>query len=98
MIRLTAALTLLALTVPADAQVAEVWPVPAPVLKRTVTVSDDVVRIGDLVENAGIIADVPIFRAPDLGETGSVPALRIADAGRAHALIGLDIARSPRVL
>ncbi|MFY9694256.1 MAG: flagellar basal body P-ring formation protein FlgA, partial [Xanthobacteraceae bacterium] len=37
-----------------------------PALKATVTVTGDIVTIGDLVENAGPVADVPIFRAPDL--------------------------------
>ena len=47
-------------------------------------------RVGDLVENAGIIAKVPIFRAPDLGATGTVSAESVVEAVRAHALIGLD--------
>ncbi len=47
-------------------------------------------RIGDLVDNAGIIAKVPIFRAPDLGSTGTVSADAVVEAVRAHALIGLD--------
>ncbi len=47
-------------------------------------------RIGDLVDHAGIIAKVPIFRAPDLGATGSVSADAVVEAVRAHALIGLD--------
>ena len=47
-------------------------------------------RVGDLVENAGIIAKVPIFRAPDLGVTGTVSAESVVEAVRAHALIGLD--------
>src|SRR5690349_15487831 len=45
-----------------------------PALKRDVTVSSELVRIGDLIENAGTSARVPIFRAPDLGQTGSVSA------------------------
>lgn len=61
-----------------------------PVLKRQAFVSSDIVRIGDLIDNAGIVADVPIFRAPDLGQTGSVPAARVAEAVRAHAIVGLD--------
>jgi flagella basal body P-ring formation protein FlgA len=97
MIKLTAAFTLLALAVPAGAQAAEVWPVPASVLKRAVTVTDDVVRVGDLIEHAGTIADIAIFRAPDLGETGTVPASRIAEAVRTHGLYGLDIAGIPDV-
>ena len=36
----------------------------APRLKELVTVSSEIVRIGDLVENAGAAADVPVFRAP----------------------------------
>ena len=40
----------------------------------------EIVRIGDLVENAGAAADVPMFRAPDLGQTGAVPVARVADA------------------
>ena len=82
---------------PAGAQAAEVWPIPAPVLKRTATVTDDIVRVGDLIEHAGTIAEIAIFRAPDLGETGSVPASRIAEAVRGHGLYGLDIAGIPDV-
>jgi flagella basal body P-ring formation protein FlgA len=33
---------------------------------------------------------VPVFRAPDLGQTGSVPVQRIADALRPHDLGGVD--------
>ena len=47
-------------------------------------------RIGDLVENAGVVANVPIFRAPDLGPTGTVSADAVVEAVRPHALIGLD--------
>ncbi len=47
-------------------------------------------RIGDLVENAGIVAKVAIFRAPDLGSTGAVSAEAVIEAVRKHALVGLD--------
>jgi flagella basal body P-ring formation protein FlgA len=74
---------LLALTLPATAQVALV---PAtPTLKPAVTVASDIVRIGDLIENAGAAADVPIFRAPDPGTTS-----RVAEAVRTHHVIGLQ--------
>lgn len=63
-----------------------------PRLKAEANVTGDVVRVGDLVEHAGIIADVPIFRAPDLGATGTVPAQSVVEAVRAHALVGLDTA------
>jgi flagellar basal body P-ring formation protein FlgA len=65
-------------------------PAPMPALKANVTVASDIVTIGDLVENAGPVADVPIFRAPDLGTTGAVPTDRILDAIRPHQLIGID--------
>ena len=63
---------------------------PRPELKAKPVITGDIVRIGDLVENAGIVADVPIFRAPDLGSTGTVSADAVVEAVRAHALIGLD--------
>ncbi|MGB6321659.1 MAG: flagellar basal body P-ring formation chaperone FlgA [Xanthobacteraceae bacterium] len=61
-----------------------------PALKADVTVTGDIVTIGDLVENAGPVANVPIFRAPDLGTTGAVATDRILDAIRPHQLIGID--------
>jgi flagellar basal body P-ring formation protein FlgA len=61
-----------------------------PKLKADAVVDGDIVRVGDLVANAGIIADVPIFRAPDLGGTGTVPAEAVVEAVRSHALVGLD--------
>jgi flagellar basal body P-ring formation protein FlgA len=61
-----------------------------PALRANVTVTGEIVRIGDLVENSGPVADVPIFRAPDLGTRGSVPTERIIAAIRPHQLIGID--------
>lgn len=61
-----------------------------PKLRAEATVTGDIVRIGDLVDHAGIVAKVPIFRAPDLGSTGSVSADAVAEAVRAYALVGLD--------
>ena len=62
----------------------------APRLKELVAVSSEIVRIGDLVENAGAAADVPVFRAPDLGQTGAVQLARIIEALRPYDLTGLD--------
>jgi flagella basal body P-ring formation protein FlgA len=61
-----------------------------PRLKAAATVTGDIVRVGDLVSHAGVIASVPIFRSPDLGTTGVVSAAAVVAAVRAHALIGLD--------
>jgi flagella basal body P-ring formation protein FlgA len=63
---------------------------PMPTLKRTVTVSDDLVRIGDMVDNAGDTADTPIFRSPDAGTTGSVTLQQVIDAVRPYHLHQLD--------
>jgi len=65
-------------------------PAPLPALKANVTVSGDLVTIGDLVKNAGPVAGIPIFRSPDLGTSGAVATDRIVDAIRPHQLIGID--------
>jgi flagella basal body P-ring formation protein FlgA len=62
----------------------------APSLRAAATVTGDIVRIGDLIENAGAVAEVPIFRAPDLGQTGSVPVASVLAAIQGHHLVGLD--------
>lgn len=61
-----------------------------PALKASVTVTGDVVTIGDLVANAGPVSGIPVFRAPDLGTTGAVATDRIIEAIRPHQLIGID--------
>jgi flagellar basal body P-ring formation protein FlgA len=61
-----------------------------PALRASVTVSADVVRIGDLIDNAGAVADVAIFRSPDLGTRGAVATDRIVEAIRPHHLIDID--------
>jgi flagella basal body P-ring formation protein FlgA len=47
--------------------------IAAPVLRANVTVLGDLVRIGDVIDNAGSSAQIAIYRAPDLGTTGSLP-------------------------
>ncbi|MEA2954208.1 MAG: flagellar basal body P-ring formation protein FlgA [Alphaproteobacteria bacterium] len=89
MLRITFA-ALLALTLPATAQVTGAIGPASPMLRRAVTVESDVVRIGDLIDNAGAAANIPIFRAPDLGDTGPVPAKRVIDAARSHDLFDID--------
>ncbi len=91
MLRITIA-ALLTLTLPAAAQVTGSLGPASPTLKRNVTASGEIVHIGDLIDNAGPAAQIPIFRAPDLGSTGSVPVQRILDAARAHDVRGVDTA------
>jgi flagella basal body P-ring formation protein FlgA len=64
--------------------------IAAPVLRASVTVADDVVRIGDLIDNAGTAAQIAIYRAPDLGTTGSLPTTQLLTALQAHQVIGVD--------
>ena len=61
-----------------------------PRLKAQVVVAGDIVRVGAMIENAGLAADKPIFRAPDLGQTGAVPAQAVLDAVRPYGLIAVD--------
>src|ERR1700758_1532556 len=63
---------------------------PLPTLKREAVVAADVVRIGDLIDGAGPAAGIAIFRAPDIGETGSVPAYQVLAAARAHGIERVD--------
>ena len=71
MIRTTLATisALLALALPATA--ADDF-IPSPALRGSISVTSDVVRIGDLVDNAGSAAQIPVYRSPDLGTTGTL--------------------------
>lgn len=64
--------------------------VAAPVLRANVQVSSDIVRIGDLVDNAGSASQIAIYRAPDLGTTGSLSVPQVINTLRAHQVIGVD--------
>ena len=117
MLRLFVAATLAAVAIaaPADAQftgavspasTATVAPSAAPTLKRRIVVTGDLVRIGDLIDNAGDFAAIPVFRSPDVGTTGAVPARKVVEAARAHNLFGVEtgevieveVSRSGRVI
>src|SRR5216683_7567111 len=63
--------------------------IAAPVLRANVTVSGDLVRIGDLIDNAGTSAQIAIYRAPDLGTTGSLPTAQVLNVLRARQVIGV---------
>ena len=64
--------------------------IAAPVLRANVNVSSDLVRVGDVIDNAGPAAQIAIYRAPDLGTTGVLPASQVIAALRAHQVIGVD--------
>lgn len=65
--------------------------VPEVALMRPVaTVAADVVTVGDLIENAGRHADRALFRAPDLGQFGTIQAWRVLEALRGIGITRLE--------
>jgi flagella basal body P-ring formation protein FlgA len=63
--------------------------ISSPVLRAEVNVTGDVVRIGDVIDNAGPAAQIAIYRAPDLGTSGKLPVAQVLAALRAHRVIGV---------
>ncbi len=64
--------------------------IAAPVLRAEVQVTGDLVRIGDVIDNAGSAGQIAIYRAPDLGTTGMLPVAQVLNSLRAHQVIGVD--------
>jgi len=64
--------------------------IATPALRAEINVSGDIVRVGDLVDNAGDAAQVAVYRAPDLGTTGTLSASEIVATLRTHHVIGVD--------
>src|SRR6185295_18655033 len=64
--------------------------IAAPVLRANVQVSGDLVRIGDVIDNAGSAGQIAIYRAPDPGTTGTLPVTQVLNTLRAHQVIGVD--------
>jgi flagella basal body P-ring formation protein FlgA len=64
--------------------------IAAPVLRARVAVAGNVVRIGDVIDNAGPAAKIAIYRAPDLGTTGTLSTAQVIATLRAHQVIGVD--------
>jgi flagella basal body P-ring formation protein FlgA len=58
-----------------------------PVLKSEITVTDAIVTVGDMFDDAGISAESPLFRAPLPGTSGLV---QITDIRAATARIGIE--------
>src|SRR5437879_5643944 len=86
---LCVAAALIAATVTASAQTRDDV-VATPVLRADVTVSSDIVRIGDVIDNAGSASQIAIYRAPDLGTTGSLPVAQLIATLSAHQVIAVD--------
>ena len=63
--------------------------IAAPALRANVQVSGDLVRIGDLIDNAGSTAQIPVYRSPDLGTTGVLQVAQVLTVLRAKQVIGV---------
>lgn len=69
-----------------------------PLLRDTVVVDDDLIRLGDLFENAGNKADVAVAPAPKLGRRGIYDAAWLFTVARAHGLAWKPKTRFDRVV
>ncbi|HEY8567097.1 MAG TPA: flagellar basal body P-ring formation chaperone FlgA [Beijerinckiaceae bacterium] len=68
-----------------------VLPTMAATLKGDVVASADVLKLGDLVEGLPAAAAAkPAFRAPALGESGTIQARRIVEAAEAAGITGVE--------
>lgn len=65
-------------------------PYVTPTLRADIAVAGDLVRIGDVLENAGDAANIAIYRAPDPGTSGALPVTVLLTALRAHQVIAVD--------
>ena len=83
------AIALLIATAPASAQTRDEI-LATPVLRANITVASDLVRIGDVIDNAGSAAQIAIYRAPDLGTTGTLQVSQLLAALSTHQVIGVD--------
>ncbi len=59
-----------------------------PVLRSQVMTLSEIVTVGDFYSNAGLLAQTPLFRSPDLGTSGNVPASLVAKRARDAGLEG----------
>lgn len=77
--------TALALILPISAAVA------APVLKADIIVSNPVVTVGDMFDDAGPLSEMPLFRAPMPGTTGNVDLSAVRSAAARIGLTQFDV-------
>ncbi|WP_150525595.1 flagellar basal body P-ring formation chaperone FlgA [Roseibium sediminis] len=57
-----------------------------PVLRSEVHTLSEIVTVGDFYSNAGLVSQKPLFRSPDFGTTGTVPAAMVAERAKAAGL------------
>jgi flagella basal body P-ring formation protein FlgA len=85
---LTTALLLAAISAPAEGATRNKGLIPS--LKDSASIEGEFVRLGDLIENVGDAAQTPVFRAPDLGATGTIQVYRIIEAARTAGVSVFD--------
>ena len=64
--------------------------IASPVLRANIVVTSDIVRIGDVIDNAGNAGKIAIYRAPDPGTTGTLQVTQVINTLRTHQVIGVD--------
>lgn len=62
----------------------------APVLKASVTVNTPIVTVGDMFDDAGTMAELPLFRSPLPGTTGTVDLAAVRAAAARAGLLDYD--------
>ncbi len=58
-----------------------------PLLRTNITVEKALVTLGDIFENTGEKSSIAVFRAPDIGKSGTVRSSRVKAAAQRHGLI-----------
>jgi flagella basal body P-ring formation protein FlgA len=64
--------------------------IASPTLRANVVVTADIVRIGDVIDNAGSAGRIAIYRAPDPGTTGTLQVSQVVNTLRSHQVIGVN--------
>ncbi len=63
---------------------------PVATLKPQASINSDIVKLGDLIDNAGPAAAIPVFHAPEFGTTGTIQSHRIIEAARSNGILLVD--------
>ena len=61
-----------------------------PAMRAETTIASDTVRLGDLIDNAGDAASIPVFHAPELGASGTIQAYRVLEVARKNGIAHID--------
>ena len=68
----------------------DVVAVPRLRLKSEAVVRGEIVRLSDLIEGLEAKDDLPMFKAPEIGQIGTIQAARILSAASENAVTGID--------